>query len=126
MDEAELRDLEQRRLRALVAADLETARLLHADDYELVTPGGATLSKDEYLDAIGAGEMHYLVFEPDSPIRVRMNPAVGVVRYVARIEMEVDGDRYSGRYWHTDVWEAREGRWQAVWSHATRIPATDD
>ena len=47
MSEAVLRDLEERRLGALVAADIETARGLHADDYELVTPGGATLSKTD-------------------------------------------------------------------------------
>ncbi|HEU5326140.1 MAG TPA: nuclear transport factor 2 family protein, partial [Candidatus Limnocylindria bacterium] len=36
---------ERRRLRALVDADLPTADALHADDYELITPGGSSLSK---------------------------------------------------------------------------------
>ena len=126
MTEAELRDLEARRLRALVIADIETARELHADDYELITPGGRTLSKADYIDSIGSGAMRYLVFEADSPVRVRMNPMGGVVRYVARIELEVDGERYAGRYWHTDLWEERHGRWQAAWSQATRIPEAEE
>ena len=25
------------------------------------------------------------------------------------------------RFWHTDVYELRDDRWQAVWSQATRI-----
>jgi hypothetical protein len=25
-------------------------------------------------------------------------------------------------FWHTDIYEKRDGHWQAVWSHATRIP----
>lgn len=125
MTEDELRDLEARRLRSLVDADMETARELNVDDYELITPGGATLSKADYLDSIGSGAMRYLVFESDSPVRVRMNPTGGVVRYAARIEMEVEGERYSGRYWHTDLWEQRDGRWQAVWSQATRIPEAE-
>ena len=126
MTEDELRDLEARRLRSLVDADIATARELHADDYELVTPGGGTLSKGDYLDSIDSGAIHYLVFEADSEVRVRIQPTSGVVRYVARIEIEVEDERYSGRYWHTDLWEERDGRWQAAWSHATRIPEAED
>ena len=125
MTEEELRDLEARRLRALVSADIETASGLHAGDYELITPGGRTISKADYLDAIDSGEIRYLVFEADAPVRVRIHPTSGVVRYVARIEIEVEGERSSGRYWHTDVWEDRQGQWQAVWSHATRIPVPE-
>jgi hypothetical protein len=25
------------------------------------------------------------------------------------------------RYWHMDVYEQRDGRWQVVWSQATQI-----
>jgi len=33
-----------------------------------------------------------------------------------------DGTRSrSGRYWHTDLYERRDGQWQVVWSHATEI-----
>ena len=41
-DEAgeEIAAIERRRLAALVGGDIETASALHADDYELITPGG--------------------------------------------------------------------------------------
>ena len=117
----ELRDLERRRLRALVDADIELARSLHADDYELITPGGGNLGREEYLEGVGAGELHYVVFEPASEIRVRRNGPVAVLRYQARIEMEMSDRVDRGRFWHTDMYELRDGRWQAVWSHATRI-----
>ena len=29
------------------------------------------------------------------------------------------------RFWHTELYEVREGRWQAVWSQATRIQTAD-
>ena len=29
----------------------------------------------------------------------------------------------SDRFWHTDMYDLRDGRWQAVWSQATRIRA---
>lgn len=40
-----LRDVERQRLQALVARDMATAQRLHADDYVLITPRGAALTK---------------------------------------------------------------------------------
>ena len=116
-------DLERQRLAALVAADIDLARSLHADDYQLVTPGGASVSREEYLDGIATGDLDYLVFEPASEIAVRIYDRAAAVRYQARIEVLVSGQPDSGMFWHTDIHELRDGRWQAVWSHATRIKA---
>jgi hypothetical protein len=121
--EAELRDTERRRLAALVAADIDVAGPLHADDYELITPGGRRLTRDDYLDGIAAGDLHYLVFEPVSEIRVRLHDQVAILRYEVAIEIELEAGVDRDRFWHTDVYELRDGRWQAVWSHATRIRA---
>ena len=117
-------ELERRRLRALVDADLDLARSLHAADYQLITPGGATLSRQEYLDGIATGDLDYLVFEPASEIAVRMYDGAAAVRYQARIEILVAGQLDSSLFWHTDIHELRDGRWQAVWSQATRIRGT--
>ena len=46
---AELENIERRRLKALVDADVAAAEELHADDFQLVTPSGAAYTKDEYL-----------------------------------------------------------------------------
>jgi hypothetical protein len=116
-------DIERQRLQALVEADLDLARSLHANDYQLVTPGGATLSRDEYLDDIATGDLDYLVFEPASEIAVRIYDRAAAVRYRARIEVIVSGELDTGLFWHTDIYELRDGRWQAAWSHATRIRA---
>ena len=115
------RDLERKRLRVLVDADLDLARSLHADDYQLITPGGATISKQGYLDDTSTGDLDYLVFEPASKIAVRMYDRAAAVRYKARIEVLVSGQLDTGLFWHTDIHELRDGRWQAVWSHATRM-----
>jgi phage baseplate assembly protein W len=119
--EDELRDIERRRLAALVEANIEVARSLHAEDYELITPGGGSLSREDYLGGVGSGDLHYLVFEPASEIRVRRNGPVAILRYQARIEMEMADRVDRDRFWHTDVYELRDGRWEAVWSQATRI-----
>jgi hypothetical protein len=116
-----LRDLERRRLRSLVTGDLTTADRLHADDFQLINPLGGALSKDEYLGMIRTGDLTYLVWEPEE-IEVRIYQDAAALRYRARIENVVRGRKNPLHgYWHTDVYEKRNGQWQVVLSHATEI-----
>jgi ketosteroid isomerase-like protein len=122
LDAAALRDSERQRLRSLVHADMEAAGALHADDYQLITPSGYVLSKQEYLGRIASGRLRYRVFEPVSDIAVRGSGDVAMVRYQARIGVaEDDGAESLITCWHTDCYEWRDERWQAVWSQATVI-----
>jgi hypothetical protein len=116
-----LRQTERRRLAALVARDEPVIEALHAVDYELITPGGKRLARAEYLDGVLSGRLDYRVFEAEDEIRARAFEIAGLVRYVARIEIQLSDGLDTGRFWHTDAYELRAGRWQAVWSHATRI-----
>jgi len=118
---AELIAIERRRLRALVDGDDATARELHADDYQLVTPGGRTYSKAEYLGDIASGVIEYRVFEPVAEPTVQLLGDGAAVRYQARIDIRFGDGSESGLYWHTDLYRRTDGRWQAVWSQATRI-----
>jgi hypothetical protein len=116
-----IRAIERQRLRALVSADLKTARRLHADDFQLINPFGGSLSKEQYLGGVASGQLDYLVWEPDS-IAVREYDDAIAIRYRSEVEIVVEGKKISRRpYWHTDVYEQRDGRWQVVWSHATEI-----
>ena len=116
-----LRATERERLRALVAADVARAGPLHSDDFQLINPLGGVLSKDQYLGVIGSGQLKYLFWEPES-IAARVYGDVAVIRYQSQLEVVVQGRHIPRqRYWHTDVYERREGQWQVVWSHATGI-----
>jgi hypothetical protein len=118
-----LRATERERLRALREADMAVAERLHADDYQLIPPTGETWSKREYLDLIASHQLTYLVFEPISPVAARVSDQMAAVRYRAKFEVRgASGATDSGTYWHTDIYEKRDGHWQAVWSQATRIP----
>lgn len=119
----ELRLLEAGRLRALVAGDLATARRLHADDYVLITPRGARLSKTEYLDAIASGELDYEKFEAVSEVEVLGGGHdLAVLRYKSAIRVTSPGGIFSSVCWHTDCYRRDEERgWQVVWSQATAI-----
>lgn len=120
-DAALLRETERRRLRSLVEVDLATARPLHAECYELITPNGYALSKREYLGDIESGQLRYEVFEPVSEIVIRGSGQVALLRYRARITIRAGGAAVSMICWHTDYYEQREGCWQAVWSQATAV-----
>jgi len=82
-----VRETERQRLRALVGAEIELANSLHSDDYQLITPGGQTLSKEDYVGGIASGALVYGVFEPASDIAVRLFASAAAVRYQARIEV---------------------------------------
>ena len=117
----QLRAIERARLRSLVDADMATARRLHADDFELINPVGGTLSKEQYLRDIASGELDYLEWEPVE-IRVKLYGDSAVIRYQAHLRVSVKGS--AGRpvtFWHTDLYEKRNGQWQIVWAHATQI-----
>jgi hypothetical protein len=120
-DADSLRATERERLRALVAADVARAGPLHADDFQLINPRGGSLSKEQYLGGIASGQIDYLFWEPDS-IAVRLYRDAAVIRYPAQLEIVVQGQHVPRqRYWHTDLYERRDGRWQVVWSQATGI-----
>ena len=116
-----IRATERERVRALVQADMEVARRLHADDFQLVNPVGEPSSKEQYLAAVASGRVDYLVWKPEA-IEVRLYGDAAVIRYQSELEVVVDGTRVPlRRHWHTDSYEKHNGQWQVVWSQATAI-----
>ena len=116
-----LRETERERLRALVTGDVSRAGQLHTDDFQLINPLGGALSKEQYLGGIESGQLHYLFWEPDT-IAVRTYGDVAVIRYRSQLEIVVKGRHIPRQhYWHTDLYERREGQWQVVWSQATGV-----
>jgi hypothetical protein len=116
-----IRETERARLRALVEGDIETAGRLHATEFQLITPIGMALSKNDYLGAIASGQIKYLAWEP-GPIAVQHHQSHAVIRYRARLEVVFGGHTVApGDYWHTDTYEHRDGQWVVVWSQATAI-----
>jgi Domain of unknown function (DUF4440) len=117
-----IRATERERLKSLVEANMDVARKLHADDFQLVNPFGETYSKEQYLSGIASGRLDYLVWEPVSSIEVRLYGEGAVIRYQSKLQIIVDGEKTPlMRYWHTDSYEKRKGQWQIVWSQATAI-----
>lgn len=125
-DSVDLPAIEQARLQALMDADTATAGRLIAADFELVNPGGAALSRNDYLGAVEAGFIDYLVLEPASPIDVRRSGNSAVLRFQVNFDLVVAGTRLSHAGWITELYELRNGRWQIVWEQATAVPNNFD
>jgi hypothetical protein len=108
------RQLELRRTRAIVERDMKVIEELHAPEYELVTAGGRVFNRKEYLGIIEQ-QPFYAAWEAGE-MMFRISTEMTLVRYRAKLRFP------SGRElvcWHTDAYENRAGRWQAVWSQAT-------
>lgn len=116
-----LRKTEQARLAALVSGDVALARQFHAADFQLITPIGVSLSRDEYLGAIAVGRIKYLSWRP-ADMAVRLYKGSAVIRYRAKLDVVFDGYHVPlSSYWHTDAYEYHDDRWIVAWSQATAI-----
>ncbi|CAN7503828.1 nuclear transport factor 2 family protein [Rhizobacter sp. LjRoot28] len=116
-----LRTIERSRVRALVQRNVDLAAPLHAADFQLVTPVGMTLTRAQYLGAIQSGQLVYTSWDPHD-IDVRLHDHIAALRY--RSSMQVSFGTHQvpqADYWHTDLYEQRDGTWQVVWSQATTI-----
>jgi len=117
-----LRAIETTRLQALVDADTATARDLTAPDFQLINPAGAPLSRDDFLGAVDAGALDFLVLEPSSPIAVRLSGDSATLRYKTAFDLVVGGTHLTHQGWTTALYERRDGRWQIVWGQSTAVP----
>jgi hypothetical protein len=115
-----IRNLELTRLKSLVDANIEVAKPLHADDFQLITPDGSEYDKQQYLGEIESGVLDYKIWDADT-IRVRIYRNVAVLRYKDKdFQVFIEGElAKSGILKHTNLYEKRNGQWQIVWSHAS-------
>src|SRR5438309_11899673 len=62
-----IRETEHQRLKALVAGEIELANSLHSDDYQLITPNGQTITKQDYIGGIASGDLVYSLCSSPHP-----------------------------------------------------------
>ena len=117
-----LRQVEQKRLQALVDGDVTVAGSLIADDFEGINPLGEILTRDVFLGAVGSGAIDFLSDEVTSPIRVRRHGNSAVLRYRHTIDIAVAGiGHLTHPAWTTALYERRKGKWQIVWEQTGAI-----
>ena len=121
--ENEVLDAEQSRRKALVADDMTAFALLIADDVTHVHTTGIVQGKAALMGHAG-GFLRFINIERHD-LKVRVldeNHAImtgGMTNTVARRGHD---ERVEVHAFVTQVWQRRDGRWQVVNFHATRLP----
>lgn len=115
-DRATLATLNADYVRAVLTSDAARFREILADDFRNTNPDGTILDRAGFLAQVARPSNLKSLRAEDVEIRVMGNTAI----IHARTEYDTsDGRPGSGRY--TDIWQKRDGRWQAVAAHVTRL-----
>jgi ketosteroid isomerase-like protein len=92
-----------------------------ADDWTGISWDGKTYTKAESIAANLAPDSQLDSYTLD-PLKVRVFGDVGIVTGGNTEKSLFKGKETSGHYFWTDIFTKRNGRWQAVSSHTSRLP----
>jgi uncharacterized protein (TIGR02246 family) len=112
--------LEREWAAALVKADAAAFDRLMADDWLMTTWDGQTVSKAQSIEEFKSGVAKLTAAEIGNlKVRVFGDTAVATIGQTEKGTYK--GQDSSGHYLYTDVWVKRNGQWQAVASHGTKV-----
>ena len=117
----ELLELEKAFAQAILRNDPEGIRPLVADDWIIIGPDGEIVDRARFFDVIKSGALTHDMMESED-FRVRVYGDSAVVTGITRTKGKFMGQEFSGKERATDVFVKRDGRWQCVLTHLTRIP----
>jgi hypothetical protein len=113
---ATLRELNRNYVRAVDEADVAWFEANLAADFRNTNPDGTLIDRKAFLAQIGRGSTVRNIREHDVVIRIL--GAFAIIHARTAYE-KPDGTPGAGRY--TDDWQLRDGRWQCVSAHVTRL-----
>jgi ketosteroid isomerase-like protein len=115
-------DLDRKRMRAMVAKDVETLESLLADDL-IYTHSSARLdTKRSLIQGMVSGTTVYTGVKP-SDVKAQDLGDTVVLTGIAHIEVVSNGTPNAFGVRFTDVYTRRDDRWQMVTWQSTRLPA---
>jgi ketosteroid isomerase-like protein len=120
--EEELLKLEKAFAEAIVKNDLEGIGRLVTDDWIIIDPNGEIVDRARFFKVIESGALTHDMMESED-FRVRVYGNSAVVTGVTRTKGKFMGQEFSTRERATDVFVKRDGRWQCVLTHLTRLPS---
>jgi hypothetical protein len=83
-------------------------------------PGGAVESKKESLADLRSGDLKYTSAVNDE-FTVHIYENAAVLNYRSTVKGQFKGNDVSGQYRMTDMWVKRDGRWQCVAAHQSKL-----
>ena len=121
--EEELLKLEKEFAEAIVRNDVEGIGRLVTDDWVVIDPNGEIVDRARFLEVIKSGALTHEMMESED-FRVRIYGESAVVTAVTRTKGKFMGEEFSTQERATDVFVKRNGRWQCVLTHLTRVAKT--
>jgi ketosteroid isomerase-like protein len=109
---------------AQVKSDKAALTRLIADDYRLQNSSGVVQNKASFIADQVAPGYRLDPFKIEEPVE-RVMGDTALLGGVATISGLSEGQPYKVRLRFVDVWQKRGGRWQVVFSQATRAPLPD-
>ena len=119
--EEELLKLESAFADAIIKNDLESIGRIVADDWIIVDPNGEIVDRTRFFEVIKSGALTHDIMESED-FRVRVYGDSAVVTAITSTTGKFMGEEFITRERATDVFVRREGRWQCVLTHLTRLP----
>ena len=122
-EKADLMQLERDIGRANVDRDAAFFERVEADEFVFIDSNGGVTTKKEDVDGVKAApnpDVKLLAYEVDD-MRVLLYGETAVVTGRVTTRQTVKGEERTGRSRFTDVFVRRDGRWQIVAGHSSRI-----
>jgi ketosteroid isomerase-like protein len=119
--EEELLKLEKAFADAIIKNDLKSIGRIVADDWIIIDPNGEIVDRTRFFEVIKSGALTHDTMHSED-FRVRVYGDSAVVTGVTRAKGKFMGQEFSTRERATDVFVKRDGRWQCVLTHLTRLP----
>jgi ketosteroid isomerase-like protein len=121
-DQQVLLKLEQRWNEAFYAKDIEFLESILAEDFVVTYDDGSRGDKAKEL-ALAAEFNQNVESALQDEFTIRVYRDTAVVRFTLHLVGIKQGQRAELTLRYTDVWVMRDGRWQCVSSHSTRVTA---
>src|SRR5690349_5255560 len=121
--EQQLIDAENAWSQAYMSSDVSALDKLFASEYLLTDNDGVTFTRDQDMGSVRAGEFKMTSFKLGD-LKVHVYGDFATVTGVNDFVGTYKGKDASCRCRFTDVFVKRDGRWQAVASHVSKIPTT--
>ncbi len=117
--EQAVRQIEDRRIKAMIDDDFATLEAILADDLTYGHSSGLADTKTAYLEALRSGKTKYLTFDR-APSVVRVYGNTAIITGTATLSLRGQAAPFSLRY--TLAYVMREGQWRMVAWQSTRLP----
>jgi ketosteroid isomerase-like protein len=119
--ESELKALTQQWLDAYVKADTAFLKTVEADDWSFVDSDGTTVTKAQDIKELG-DKTFVCKSASASDVKVKtMGDNHAAVMATMKMAGTYKGEEFSSEFRSIDVFEKKDGKWQAIYSQITRI-----